>query len=425
MKHKTQKLIILVIFFLISLIIIQFIWIIRAAGYQEKQFEYTVVAALNKSVTELDKQNSVCLQVTNCFDIKGFTCCEKEHLSLDKWTFIDSLIKAELAYSKICLPYEFQLTLDPHPHPVLTDVESRHKCFTVKSNLITTNNEPIWLHITFPGRNKFILAQIGWLFIVSIVLIVLTIGAFLLIYKYYRQEQSLSNDTRNFINNLTHEFKTPLASIRLANNRISKTPGCAENVAPYTRIIKQENDKLDLHINYLLDISRMQKGKMPMNFEVLDLHQQIRQVSDSFQLMIDERKGSIKLELLAQNFRVKADCFHISNAINNLLDNACKYSPQAPDIVIKTFNKNHKLVVAISDKGLGIDKADQKTIFQEFSRVNTGDIHNVKGFGLGLSYVGQVVQMHQGYLELQSKKGEGSTFFIELPIFDSANEQNR
>jgi two-component system phosphate regulon sensor histidine kinase PhoR len=416
MKHKTKNLIILVIFFLISLIIIQFAWINKAASYQEKQFEYTVVAALNKSIFELDKQNAVCLQVTNCFNKKGFTCCEKEHLSLDKWNFIDSIIKAELAYSKICLNYEFLLSISPHPHEIMDKEESQHKCFTVKSNMLTPKNEAIWLHITFPGRNKFILAQIGWLFILSIVLIVFTIGAFLLIYKYYIQEQNIASDTRNFINNLTHEFKTPLASIRLANSRITKINACAPLAAPYTRIIKQENDKLDLHINYLLNISRLQKGKMPMHFETLDFHQQIKQVADSFTLMIEERKGSLSYELSAIHFMIHADCFHISNAINNLLDNACKYSPQTPEINIKTFNKDGKIVVSIADKGLGIEKSDQKIIFQEFSRVNTGDIHNVKGFGLGLSYVWQVVKMHQGKLELISKKGEGSTFFIELPL---------
>ncbi len=419
MKNKTKKLIILVIFFLISLIIIQFLWIIRAAGYQEKRFEYTVVAALNKAIIELDKQNAVCLQVTNCFNNQGLTSCEKRHLSLDKWTFIDSIIKAELAYSKICLEYEFELSIAPHPHKIHSNKESQHKCFTVKSNMATSSNESIWLHITFPDRNKFILAQIGWLFIVSIVLIVLTIGAFLLIYKYYLQEQNIASDTRNFINNLTHEFKTPLAAIRLANNRISKIPDCSDKAAFYTRIIKQENDRLDLHINYLLDISRLQKGKMPMNFEILDFHEQIQQTIGSFKLLIEERNGKLKQELSATNHTIYADCFHISNALNNLLDNACKYSPEPPDITIKTFNKNGKIVVAFTDKGLGIDKSDQKIIFQEFSRVNTGDIHNVKGFGLGLSYVWQVVNMHRGKLDLISKKGEGSTFFIELPIFDS------
>lgn len=226
----------------------------------------------------------------------------------------------------------------------------------------------------------------------------------------------VANDTRNFINNLTHEFKTPLASIRLANNRISKLESCGDKALAYTHIIQQENDKLDEHINYLLDVSRIQKGRVPMNFDVLDIHVLVKKQSDSFILKIEDRKGSLTHELNAEKVMVNADCFHLTNAINNILDNACKYSPNKPELTIKTYNKNGSVIIAFSDKGIGIDKNDQKSIFQEFSRVDTGNIHNVKGFGLGLSYVWHVVSLHKGSLWLNSTKGEGSTFFMQLPV---------
>jgi two-component system phosphate regulon sensor histidine kinase PhoR len=296
--------------------------------------------------------------------------------------------------------------------------EDLHKCFTVKSDMITNLGNHIWLHINFPGRNRFILAQIGWLFIVSIVLILLTIVAFFLIYKSYRQEQALASDTRNFINNLTHEFKTPLASIRLANNRIIKIEECADKVSAYTKIIKQENDKLDEHINHLLDISRLQKGKIPMNIAPLDVFDLLQKQVNSFALQIEERKGHLSIDNDAENTWVNADCFHLANAFTNILDNACKYTPENPEITITIVNKNGSIIIAFSDNGIGIEKSDQKTIFQEFSRVDTGNIHNVKGFGLGLSYVGQMIKMHKGSVWLDSKKGEGSTFFIQLPIIN-------
>ncbi len=418
MKNKTKNLITVVIAFLLSLIAIQFIWILRAATYQEKQFEFSVVAAINKSIIEIDKQYAVCMQVTSCFDKVGFTCCNKQDLSSDKWNFIDSLIKTELAYSKICIGYEFKLSTTPHPHPMNNKAEGKHKCFTVKSNMKTANGDSIWLHITFPERNKFIIAQIGWLFILSIILILLTIGAFILIYRYYKQEQLLASDTRNFINNLTHEFKTPLASIRLANSRIAKTKECADSTSTYTKIIKQENDKLDRHINYLLDISRLQKGKMPINIDILDFHNLLVQQTDSFILQIEERGGSLSINNQAKNTWVNADCFHISNVITNILDNACKYTTKKPEITVTMLNKNGSLIIAFSDNGIGIDKSNQKIIFQEFSRVDTGNVHNVKGFGLGLSYVGQVIKLHKGKIWLESKKGEGTTFFIQLPVAD-------
>lgn len=184
----------------------------------------------------------------------------------------------------------------------------------------------------------------------------------------------------------------------------------------YTKIINQENQKLEEQINYLLDISRLQKGRILMNCERINMHELLIKQSDSFKLQIEERNGTLQLNLNAQDYYLCVDSFHVGNTINNILDNACKYSPNNPEIKIETSNNNGLVLIAISDKGIGIDKADQKTIFQEFSRVNTGNIHNVKGFGLGLSYVWQIVKMHKGQLKLDSRKGEGSTFIIQLPI---------
>lgn len=415
MKNNTRNLLIAVIAFLISLIVIQFMWISRAATSQQKQFEFSVVAALNKAVKELNKENEICIQVTDCFDERGFTCCNKKDLKRELWIFIDSIVKAELSYSKICLEYEFQLATQPHPHPLDNVDEGQHKCFTVKSNMTTTNGSAIWLHISFPGRSKFIIAQIGSLFILSIILILLTIIAFFLIYRSYKQERLLASDTRNFINNLTHEFKTPLASIRLANSRIMKLPGYSEKATSYTKIIRQENDKLDQHINYLLDISRLQKGKMPMNIDTLNIYDLLVKQTDSFSLQIEERKGNLTINNQAKNVWVKADCFHMANVFTNILDNACKYTKVEPELMVTLLNKNGSIILAFSDNGIGIDKSNQKTIFQEFSRVDTGNIHNVKGFGLGLSYVGQVIKLHKGSVWMESKPNEGSTFFIQVP----------
>lgn len=415
-KHKTRNLLIAVVFLLIGLIVLQFLWMLQAANHKKKQFEFTVVQAINKSIKALSKQEKVCLLISDEFEKTCLTSCEKQHLSNEKWNFVDSIIQAELSYSKICIDYDLKLSSKPHPHEMSNKKESEHECFTVRSNMSTTKGESIWLHISFPDRKKFIRAQMGGLFIASIILILLTIGAFILIYRYYLQEQILANDTRNFINNLTHEFKTPLASIRLANNRIAKLDGCNDKAVAYTKIIQQENNKLDEHINYLLDLSRLQKGKVPMNFTEIDIHDLVEKQSASFQLKVEDRDGDLIHKLNAEKIKVNADCFHLTNAFNNILDNACKYSPEKPSITISSYNKNGSVVIAFSDKGIGIDKNDQKNIFQEFSRVDTGNIHNVKGFGLGLSYVWQVIKLHKGNLWLESKKGEGSTFYIQLPL---------
>lgn len=418
MKLKTKHLIISIIAFLIGLIIIQFVWISRAANYQEKQFEYAVVSALNKAIGELNTRTDICSQVIDCFDDKGYSCCNKQDIRKDLWLFIDSIINAEFSYGKISLRYEFQLSTQPHSHPFDKIDAGKQKCFTAKSSMKTTTGKHIWIHMSFPDHSKFVWMQIGWLFILSMVLILLTIGAFILIYQYFKQEQLIARDTRNFINNLTHEFKTPLASIRLANNRIMKTKECADATTQYTKIIKQENNKLDEHINYLLDISRLQNGKMPMNLENLNIYELLQHQTDSFNLQLEDRGGLISINNQATNLWINGDCFHLANTFNNILDNACKYTKAKPEIMVTLVNKNESIIIAFSDNGIGIDKSNQKSIFQEFSRVDTGNIHNVKGFGLGLSYVGQVVKLHKGSVWLESTLGEGSTFFIQLPVIN-------
>ncbi len=416
MKYKSNILIAGVITAFLGLILIQFTWIYRAGKTQERQFEYTVVAALNKAVDILDGQEAVCTHVTNCFVEQGIVSCESKHVKQDVWVFIDSIIKAELSYSKICIDYEFEMSLAPHPHSSVSPLEADQKCFTVKTKMATVDGNNVWFHVSFPGRKVFLMGQMGLLFVISIVLIGVVIAAFIVIFRYYRQEKLMAGDTRNFINNLTHEFKTPIASIRLANSRIVKVTEDKVDTNAYTKIIAQENKKLEGHVNYLLDISRMQKGKMPINCEDFDLKELIQHQCDSFQLLIEDREGSLQVALEAENHKVHADCFHLSNAINNILDNAVKYSNGKPLIRVKTENRNGSMIISISDKGLGIAKADQKIIFQEFSRVNTGNLHNVKGFGLGLSYVLQVVKLHKGHLWIESKPGEGSVFFIKLPL---------
>jgi len=201
-----------------------------------------------------------------------------------------------------------------------------------------------------------------------------------------------------------------------------KTKECAPLTEQYTKIIKQENDKLDEHVNYLLDISRLAKGKMPMNIEVFDIYQLLQKQTDSIILQVEDRKGSLSITNEASNCWVNGDCFHLANAFNNLLDNACKYTKDKPEIMITLVNENGSIIIAFSDNGIGIDKSNQKSIFQEFSRVDTGNIHNVKGFGLGLSYVGHIVKLHKGSVWLESSLGEGSTFFIQLPTMNQPKE---
>jgi two-component system phosphate regulon sensor histidine kinase PhoR len=366
------------------LVVVQFLWIYRAAKMQEKQFESTVILAMNKVVEQLVLQKEICSEVKTCQMLNNLPCNCQSVLSQKQWKILDSIVAAELIQNHIKIEYELILSTVPHPNCVKSKL---HKCFAIKTEIKTMKGEDLWLHVAFPGRNAFIVAQIGGLFLVSMVLIVLTLLVFFRIYAYYKAEWSIAHDTRNFINNMTHELKTPVASIKLANSRIKKQLPDPAQFGMFTQIIDQESSKLDKMASYLLDASKLQRGYMAPVLVPIDIIPLVREQVELFRLQVDEKKGTISLQSDAENTRIMGDCFQISLAIGNLIDNAVKYSPGKPEILVVISNKTQRLLIEVADKGIGIDKEDQKMIFNEFSRVDTGNLHVVKGFGLGLTFV--------------------------------------
>ena len=217
---------------------------------------------------------------------------------------------------------------------------------------------------------------------------------------------------------MTHEFKTPLTNIALAGKFIIRDSNLMQHdkIKHYAEIILQENDKLRLQVEQVLSMSELERGDMLLMKTDLDFHQLIYEAVKGMNLQIENKNGNLKLNLKADCFVVRGDKKHLINAICNLIDNAIKYSKGKPEIVIQTLNTGHNLVWKISDNGVGIDKEYLNRVFEKFFRVPTGDIHDVKGFGLGLSYVKKIVQLHQGNIEIQSESGIGTTFKITIPF---------
>jgi len=216
---------------------------------------------------------------------------------------------------------------------------------------------------------------------------------------------------------MTHEFKTPLTNIALASKMIIKDPMIKkeERLKHYSEIIIEENEKLRLNVEQMLSMTALERGEIPLQKTELDLHQLIRDSIKCIALQIENKQGCLELKLEAKNFVVMGDETHLTNTTCNLIDNAMKYSKQKPELLIETFNSDHDIVILVSDKGIGIDKAYHEKVFEKFFRVPAGNIHNVKGFGLGLAYVKKIIDLHGGTIELQSEKDIGTTFTIKLP----------
>ena len=217
---------------------------------------------------------------------------------------------------------------------------------------------------------------------------------------------------------MTHELKTPLATISLAIDALTneKVIHDTDKIKIYSSMIKEENKRMNKQVEKILQAARLEKEELKLNLQPLDAHQVIHKVADNFALQVQEKNGILELKLNATNPNIKADEVHFSNIIFNLLDNALKYSEGSPHITVETFKHGNGLLsISIKDNGIGMDKETQSRIFEKFYRAHTGNLHNVKGFGLGLSYVKAIVDAHEGKIKVESTPGKGSTFTITLP----------
>jgi len=234
------------------------------------------------------------------------------------------------------------------------------------------------------------------------------------------RQKKLSEIKNDFINNMTHEFKTPIATISLAVDamRNPKVQSDGAKMTYFNSIIKEENQRMNRQVETILKSALMDRQEVQLNSKPLHVHQIITDVTDNFILRLQEKQGSLETQLDAQNDLIEGDEVHMSNLVNNLLDNAVKYSKEnvPPKVILQTFSNNKKLIIRIEDNGIGMSKETLKRIFEKFYRAHTGNIHNVKGFGLGLSYVKTVVEAHEGSIKADSTLGKGSCLTIELPL---------
>ncbi|WP_299820498.1 HAMP domain-containing sensor histidine kinase [uncultured Pontibacter sp.] len=278
--------------------------------------------------------------------------------------------------------------------------------------------KPDYLGVYFADSRVYALKSLWGMLSLSALFTLVIIATFgTTIHIIYKQKK-LSEMKNDFINNMTHEFKTPIATISLATDSIAnpKIYEHPEKIKYYTGIISQENKRMHAQVENVLQIAQLEKNDFKLNFKPVDVHLLIGKAIESIRLQVEERRGQVTIQLNALQHELSTDEVHLFNVICNLLDNANKYSPNNPDICLVTQNVDGGLLIAVEDKGMGMSKETQQRVFDKFYRVPTGNLHNVKGFGLGLSYVKAIVQAHKGNVHLKSEPGKGSRFEIFLPI---------
>jgi two-component system phosphate regulon sensor histidine kinase PhoR len=332
---------------------------------------------------------------------------------------INEIIKQELAKNHIDLSYEFAIVTSD-----LNYINSRGFTLEMYNDKNTfesplTPNESYLLKIYIRKPKNYILQRTIGSIAASVVFTIIIISAFAVTVRTVFRQKQLSEIKSDFINNMTHEFKTPLATISLAVDALgnSKVLSRTDQIVYYTGIIRDENKRMYKQVEKILQAAQMDTENLDLKLQTIDVHQFIRNATANIILQVEEKHGKLEQKLEAKRYFIKADDVHFSNIIANLLDNAIKYSKDPILISVSTFNKDAKtLIIQIKDNGIGMSKETMNHIFEKFYRAHTGNLHNVKGFGLGLSYVKSVVDAHGGKIKVDSVVGKGSTFTLEFAM---------
>lgn len=279
------------------------------------------------------------------------------------------------------------------------------------------------LLVIVPNQESIIVRGLTGFIIGAILFTIIIATAFYLTIRTLIRQKKVSEIKNDFINNMTHEFKTPLATISLAVDalRNEKVMQDKEKSQYFTNIIKEENRRMNKQVETILQAAQLEKNEVQLNLKPASAHHLIESATNNISLPIAERNGRLHINLAAQKDSILADEVHFTNLINSLLDNAVKYSKEVPVVRLTTSNAGKNLRIVIEDEGIGMNKETLSRIFEKFYRAHTGNVHNVKGFGLGLSYVKAMVEAHKGSIRADSVPGKGSTFTVSVPLAEAAS----
>ncbi len=403
---------------IIGIIVFQLYWVNKSYGLAEQQFNRTVEIALynvaDKMVrfngNELPNENPVRQISSNYFIVDINEIIDA--------SILDHYLKTEFEYSNIQVDYEYaiydcetdKMVFGKYINPA---AKAKHD----ESKFQKYDEFTYYFGIIFPSKTMYILNNMNIWLISGFVLITAVIFFAYAVFIILRQKR-LSEIQKDFINNMTHEFKTPISTIGisadvLSNPEIIKDPIRLQN---YTAIISDQNKRLKNQIEKVLQVASIEKNKLHLKLEKVNLHELIKDVSNGFKLTVNDKDGQLSFQLDADNPVIMADKTHLTNVIYNLIDNAVKYSQDTPLISVRTFNLEQNVHLEIRDQGIGFEKKYHQKIFDKFFRIPTGNIHNIKGFGLGLNYVKNIVDSHKWKIHVESKVNMGSQFVISIPV---------
>jgi len=420
MRSSLLKWLVLFATVLITLIVIvQLYWLTKVYSFEQKQFNNNVVKSIRAVFEDLQMNDNPTLNLQHLivnpqadyFLFKADTIPQKDSLTFylqREFADFDVLTDVKLgAYSSTDKKYIYQ--------EYVSTPASRYNVQTV-TDLPTYAHDFDHILLYFPHRSKYILGEMNFWIVSSIVLFLSLMGLAISLFYFYRQK-FLAEIQKDFVNNFTHEFKTPLAVMKiaadvLAQQNIMHQP---DRLGRYAQIIKNQTEHLQNQVERLLKASAIENRKIPIEKETINANQLIEQALNKVQPLVEQKKAWVELKAEDQKTEIHADEAHLELALVNLLENALKYSDN-PHIVVETGKHDTDFFISIKDNGIGIEKKYIKNIFKKFYRVPTGNVHNVKGFGMGLNFVKRIIDAHDGKIKVNSLPGIGTEFRLLIPF---------
>jgi two-component system, OmpR family, phosphate regulon sensor histidine kinase PhoR len=423
MKTKWIRIIILSTFVaLTGVIITQSSWMFSALKLRQELFTQNVNLGIKSVANQIMLLQTERDSAFRCPKALANYSPHKKFITGLEPSLVDSMMTVEFRNLSISECYYYGIYEILTGEFVLSNDTEYHEQILNSANHTTIScvfqEDQFMLAVYFPLQKRIILSQMQVNIILSAFFTLIIIAGFWFIIKVLLKQKKISQMKSDFVNNMTHEFKTPIATISVASEMLmnEKIHSVPEKALEYARIIYDENRRLKEQVEHVLQVAMLDKSDFQIKFSLIDAHPIIADVMAKFEMTIKNRNGTFHTRLNAANSMILADKNHLINVVQNLVDNAIKYSPENPQITLSTRSSATGFSFVVEDNGIGIEPNNQQLIFEQFHRIPTGDVHDVKGFGIGLFYVKKIVEAHGGSVSVTSRPGAGSSFTVFIPF---------
>jgi len=418
MGRYLNLLVILGSFIICGLLIFQSVWLIDTWKLRNEAFDNQVIKALRQVANKISEVNKTELPKSNLIQKNNSHYAVNVNSPLDANILEDFLVR-EFDKASLNTIFEYAIydcTNDSLKYVNYCNLSTGPENFDRSENLPRFNDLIYYFVINFPKRESYVVNDIKWNVLFSIFTIFAVLTFLYAMWVIMRQKKVTDLQT-DFINNMTHEFKTPISSIKIASSVLIENKNIKEDkrLSQYASIIRDQNERLNMQVEKVLNIARLEKDKFKLNIEKIELNEFIEDIVIAERIKFESKEGQLLFDSNSSDAYIQADKLHLTNVLSNILDNALKYCNKNPKVSVRLISNKNSYQISIADNGIGIEKDNYKKIFDKFYRVSTGNVHNVKGFGLGLYYVLNICEAHNWKMDIDSKVKQGTTFKIEIP----------